>query len=306
MALTLAITGGTGFVGRHVLDAAQARGHRVRALARKPQPDHAGITWVSGSLETPAALASLVAGADAIIHIAGVTNARSRAEFDAGNAGGTAAMRAVAGSCPFVHVSSLAAREPSLSLYGASKLQAEHVARGVRGPLVMLRPPGVYGPGDTELLALFKASRFGFVPVPAGARASMIYAPDLAAALLALAEDLASDARTAGRCFEIDDGSGGISQAEVAEAAAHALGRQIKALPVPRPILSIAAALDTAASRISGKLPTLSFDRARYLAHKDWTANAAPLIATGLWKPETPLSTGMAKTAAWYREQGWL
>jgi len=306
MALTLAITGGTGFVGRHVMAEAQARGHGVRALTRKPQRADTGVCWVAGSLETEAALASLVAGADAIIHIAGLTNARSRAEFDAGNAAGTAAMRAVAGTRPFVHVSSLAAREPSLSHYGASKRQAEDVARGVCGPLVMLRPPGVYGPGDSELLALFKASRFGLVPVPAGARASMIFAPDLARALVALAEDLAGAARTAGGCFEIDDGTGGYAQAEVAQAAARAIGGQITALPVPGSMLSAAAAFATAAARLRGKLPTLSFDRARYLAHRDWTANAAPLIATGLWKPETGLAKGMALTADWYRREGWL
>ena len=306
MALTLAITGGTGFVGKHALAQAVARGHTVRALARKPQPAGHGITWIAGSLETPASLAALVDGADAVIHIAGVTNARSRAEFAAGNAGGTAAMRAVTGKLPFVHVSSLAAREPSLSLYGASKRQAEDVARGVAGPWAMLRPPAVYGPGDTELLALFKAARLGLVPVPAGARASMLYARDLAGALVALAEDLAGAQLSVGKIFEIDDGAGGYSQAEIAQAAATAMGKNVRVIPVAGAALKLAAAFDTAVSKLRGKLPTLSFDRAGYLAHKDWTAASAPLIATGIWRPETPLDVGMVQTVTWYRTQGWL
>lgn len=306
MALTLAITGGTGFVGTHVLAYAIARGHRVRALTRKPQPATDGTDWIAGSLETPAALAALVESADAVVHIAGVTNARTLAEFDAGNAGGTAAVRAASGALPFVHVSSLAAREPALSLYGASKRRAEDVARGVSGPWVMLRPPAVYGPGDTDLLALFKAVRWGIVPVPAGAWASMLFVRDLAHALVVLAEDLVGEQRSVGQIFEIDDGAGGYSQGQIAQAAANAMGCKSRTLPVPGGALKLAAAIDTTASRLRGTLPTLSFDRAAYLAHRDWTADSAPLMATGLWQPDTTLDAGMAQTVGWYRKQGWL
>lgn len=306
MAMTLALTGGTGFVGGHVIDAALARGHRVRALARRPQPARAGVDWIAGSLSDLAALDRLVAGADAIIHVAGVTNARDLAGFEAGNVAGTAAMRRAAGRLPFVHVSSLAAREPQLSRYGTSKLQAEGVARGCAGPVAMLRPPAVYGPRDTDMLALFRAARLGFVPVPAGARAAMIFAPDLAGALVALAEDLEGRATSAGGCFEIDDGTPGYPQAELVRAIGRALGKAARPLGVPGWALNFGAAIDTARSRIAGGLPTLSFDRASYLAHPDWTTDSAPLRALGLWAPATPLAEGLAETARWYREQGWL
>jgi len=306
MPRTLAITGGTGFVGSHTLAQAVARGHAVRALTRKPQSPREGVEWIEGSLTDSQALARLTQGADAVIHIAGVTNAKDRAGFELGNVLGTAHVRQAAGNRPFVHVSSLSAREPQLSLYGASKLQAEHVARGTAGPLAIVRPPAVYGPGDTEFLALFKAVRAGLVPLPAGARAGMIYGPDLAKALIALAEDLHGPAGSAGEIFEIDDGSGGYAQAEIARAIATALGARMASFPVPGPALAIGAAVDTAISRTLGRLPKLSFDRARYLAHPDWTANSTPLRSLDIWHPETGLTEGMAQTARWYREAGWI
>ncbi len=306
MTLTLAITGGTGFVGGHALARAVARGHRVKALARRPQPPRDGVEWIPGSLADASALARLAEGADAVLHIAGVTNAATAAGFEAGNVLGTAFLRRAVGACPLVHVSSLAAREPGLSRYGASKRQGEAIARGAAGRVVIVRPPGVYGPGDTEFLTLFKAVQTGFVPLPAGAIASMLYGPDLAAALVALAEDLVGEGRSAGRCFEIDDGAGGVPQAFVARSIGAALGVGVRSIDVPAPLLKLGAAADTAWSKLAGRLPKLSFDRAGYLAHKDWSADSAPLRSLGIWQPQTRLDDGMAATAAWYRAKGLL
>lgn len=306
MTLMLALTGATGFVGGHTLAEALRRGHRVKAIARRPQPARPGIEWIAGSLTDAQALARLVAGADALIHVAGVTNAGSQAGFDEGNPIGTAFVRRAAGSLPAVIVSSLAARAPWLSRYGASKRHAEDIARGFAGPVTIVRPPAVYGPGDHEFLPLFRLAKAGFLPVPAGARAAMIYGPDLAEALVALAEDLAGPGRSAGSVFEIDDGAGGHPQPEIARAIGRAVGRVVRPLPVPAPLLTAAAMLDTAASRLRGRLPGLSLDRARYLAHPDWTADSRAIRALGLWQPATGLDDGLAATAIWYRRKGLL
>src|SRR5215213_5226581 len=122
--MKLAVTGGTGFVGSRLLDAAVADGHKITALTRRPLPPRANVDWVGGSLEQPDALDRLVAGTDAVIHVAGVISGRTAAEFDRANVEGTQAMTDAArkaGVKRFVHVSSIAAREPKLSLYGASK-----------------------------------------------------------------------------------------------------------------------------------------------------------------------------------------
>ncbi len=301
---TLALSGTTGFVGNHLLTAALAAGHTVRALVRQPQPPRIDVESVEGTLAEPAALARLCAGADAVIHVAGAINAPDRAAFFAANADGTAALlaAAVAARVPrFVQVSSLAAREPRLSDYGASKAAADaHVAAAPLSTAIV-RPPAVYGPGDRETLALFRMAARGLVPAVGQGRFSIVHVHDLAAALLALA------AAPANGIFEVEDGKpGGFTQASFARAIAAAMGRSVRIVQLPQTLLPIGATLATLAARITGQPPKLSRDRARYFAHPDWTASAAPLIATGLWTPATPAAQGLAQTAAWYRAQGCL
>ncbi len=306
--LTLALTGATGFVGGHALAHALAQGHRVRALTRRPQPPRDGVAWVAGDLANGPALDRLVAHADAIVHVAGVTNARDAAGFVRANVEGTAALRRAAGARPFLLVSSLAARAPWLSVYGASKRQAEDVARGVGGPLAIVRPPAVYGPNDREVLELLRiAQRTGRLPGPAGQRTAMIYGPDLAAALVALAADLAGPApRSAGGTFEIDDGAGFHDGPALAVAMARALGRPVRSLPLAPALLHVGALIDTGRARLTGTLPRLSRDRARYMSAPDWSADSSALLALGLWAPQTPLDQGLAATVAWARAEGLL
>src|SRR5690606_25856467 len=107
------------------------RGFEVRALTRRDQPAQGGVTWSKGSMSDSESLARLAEGADAVIHIAGVVNG-SAAEFQQGNVEGTRNMVAAAqaaGVTRFVHVSSMAAREPELSIYGRSKEGAEQAVR---------------------------------------------------------------------------------------------------------------------------------------------------------------------------------
>ncbi|MCG2841064.1 NAD(P)-dependent oxidoreductase [Sandaracinobacter sp. RS1-74] len=306
MALTLAITGGTGFVGGHAIASALSRGHRVRALARRPQAEKPGLTWIAGSLTDAPALTRLVEGADAILHIAGVTNAPNRAGFEEGNILGTAFLRRAAGSRPLVHVSSLSAREPRLSTYGWSKLMGEQVARGSAGPVAVVRPPGVYGPGDREYLELMKTAKSGFIPYPRNSRTSMIYGPDLAQCLIGLSEEITGPARSAGRIYEVDDGAGGYTPQQVAAAIGTAIGRPVRALEVGPALLHMAAATDSAYARLKRAQPRLTQDRAAYMCHPDWSADSASLLALGIWQPETSLPQGMAATAAAYRAAGLL
>lgn len=302
--MMLALTGTTGFVGGHLLDAALAAGHGVRALVRRPQVPREDVAWIEGALDRLDALAGLCKGADAIIHVAGAINAPGRAAFFAANADGSAALLAAAQAARvprFVQVSSLAAREPRLSDYGASKAAADaHVAAAPLSTAIV-RPPAVYGPGDRETLAVFRLAKRGISPVVGTGRFSIVHVHDLAAALLALA------AAPATGTFEVEDGTpGGFTQASFARAIAAALGRTVRIVPLPRALLPIGAALDTLAARATGRTPRLSRDRARYFAHPDWTADAAPLRATGLWHPRIPATRGLAETAAWYRAAGWL
>ena len=120
-----------------------------------------------------------------MIHVAGVINAPDPAGFEAGNVTGTAAMLAAAekaGIQRFVHVSSLAAREPKLSIYGATKAGSEALVGDSGLGFAIVRPPAVYGPGDKETLELFRMAKRGFVLLPPEGRLSLIHVDDFRAA----------------------------------------------------------------------------------------------------------------------------
>ena len=301
--MIFAITGGTGFVGSHLIRKALAEGHQVRALTRRPQRAMPGVRWIAGSLEQPEALAELVTGADAVAHVAGVING-DKAAFHEGNVVGTEHMVTAAahtGIERFVHISSLAAREPQLSAYGASKCAAEEpVIAGLPGGWTIIRPPAIYGPGDRELLELFKLARRGLVPLPSGGRLSVIAVEDLCRLILAC---LIGDAAI-GRTYEPDDGRpGGWSTTDFARAVGRAVGRRVLTLPLPKPLLRLGATLDHA---IRGDRAKLTRDRVGFYTHPDWAVRAQYQPPATLWAPRIATEDGLAATAAWYRAQGWL
>jgi uncharacterized protein YbjT (DUF2867 family) len=301
--LTLAITGATGFVGGRLLDLALAEGHRVRALTRQPQEPRDGVTWIDGSLDRPDSLSELANGAESVIHVAGVINARDPAGFEAGNVTGTAAMvdaAEKAGAKRFVHVSSLAAREPKLSIYGATKAGSEALVSASPLPVAIVRPPAVYGPGDRETLELFKMAKRGFVLLPPEGRISLIHVNDLARLLLALADPAAPK----GLLVEPDDGRHrGWSHEEFGKALGKALGRRVMTMATPRPILNFCARLDQLAR---GDKAKLTADRVAYFCHPDWMVDPGRGAPETLWTPEVDTVQGLAETAKWYREAGWL
>jgi len=301
--MILAVTGGTGFVGQRLIDLAIERGHQVQALTRRPQDSRDGVDWIEGSLEDRDVLERLVTGSDAVIHVAGVINARDAAGFEAGNVAGTLSMLAAAtaaGTRRFVHVSSLAAREPKLSQYGASKARSEELVNRSGLDWVIVRPPAVYGPGDKETLELFRMAKAGLILLPPRGRLSLIHVDDLARLLLSLAERDSPEKEV----IEPDDGRpDGWSHREFAAALGRAVGRRAVALATPRPLLRLGAAVDRLVRRDKAKLTP---DRAAYFCHPDWVVSASSAPAEAVWRPEVATEQGLAQTADWYRAKGWL
>ncbi len=299
---TLAITGGTGFVGGTLIELAIEAGHQVRALARRPQPERNGVAWVEGALDRPGALDRLVAGAEAVIHVAGVVNAPDRAGFAAGNIEGTRAIVAAAeraGVRRFVHVSSLAAREPHLSVYGWSKAEAERIVEASALDWAIVRPPAVYGPGDTEMRDLFRMARRGLAFLPPPGKLSVIEVSDLARLLLALAGTSSNR-----RLIEADDGRpGGWTHDEFARAIGAAVGRRVLPMALPRPLMQLGARGDRLIRRHRAKLTP---DRVAYFCHPDWTIDPEKRPDPSLWRPLVPTPEGLAATAAWYRAHSLL
>ncbi|HXI87221.1 MAG TPA: NAD(P)-dependent oxidoreductase, partial [Parvularculaceae bacterium] len=203
MSRTIAVTGGTGFVGAAVIDELLNCGDRVVALARNPArlKNARDVDLIQGDLADEDALAALASGVDALIHCAGLVKARREEEFFKVNVEGArhvAAAAAKAGA-KFVHVSSMAARRPDLSAYAASKRASETAIAEASGrnPWIALRLPAIYGPGDQATLPYFWLVKSGLAPEPAARpepRASILYVGDVAKAILA-----ATDEAEAGR-----------------------------------------------------------------------------------------------------------
>jgi uncharacterized protein YbjT (DUF2867 family) len=303
----LAITGGTGFVGGAVLDRlSNIEGLTVRALARRPQPARPGVQWVPGALDDDAALDMLVDGADAVIHIAGVVNARDRAGFAAGNAQGTVALVAAMTRKSvhrLVHVSSLAAREPQLSDYGWSKAEAERIVMSSPHDWTMVRPPAIYGPGDAEMLELFQMAARGTVLLPPGGQTSIIHVDDLARLLIELATVSGPPHRAV--TYEVGDGRAkGWAQDELARAIGLAVGRpRVRIIALPAPLLKLGARLDRL---LRGSKARLTPDRAAYFCHPDWVARPELAPPASLWVPQIATAEGLASTANAYRAKGHL
>jgi nucleoside-diphosphate-sugar epimerase len=299
---TLAVTGGTGFVGGHLLRLALAAGYDVRALTRGWKPPEHDIVWVDGALDRPDSLVKLCSGADAVIHIAGMISG-SRDAFEAVNVGGTANMidaARKAGVRRFVHISSLAAREPELSAYGWSKMKSEKLVSASGLDWTMIRPPAVYGPGDRETLELFRMARRGLVGLPPGGAFSVVHVEDLCRLMLAVLED--ADSRS--ELYEPDDGrDGGWEHREFAHELGKVYGKKPMAFLLPRPVMRIGSAFDRL---LHGKKAKLTPDRVGMYCHPDWVAAAERRPSPRLWTPQVPTEAGLEQTAAWYREQGWL
>jgi nucleoside-diphosphate-sugar epimerase len=305
-----AVTGATGFIGRHVVTALRRRGWDLRVLARRHpaellSPYHR-FELVLGDLADAAALERLVDGSDAIIHLGGLVKALHREDFYRANESGTEhLLRAAAVAAPsamLVHVSSLAAREPLLSPYCDSKHRAELKVQALAGERIwtILRPPAVYGPGDREILPLFKAAKLGVVPYPAArdAALSMIHVADLADAIVACLSRSGPPQAT----FEIDDGvPGGYRWPDILGALGEAIGRRPAGLRLPRTGLALAAQANRLLARIDGTPRILAPHKVAEIYWPDWVARGNRLQDGSDWQPAFDIWRGFRDAAKWYR-----
>lgn len=303
--MTLAVTGATGFVGQALLDRAAQAQVDVRALTRRQQPLRAGVEWIAGDLSAASQLRELMRGAEAVVHIAGVLNAPDAAGFEAGNVTGTMSVIEAAlaeGVKRFIHVSSLSAREPGLSDYGASKARGEKLVMASPLNWTVVRPPAIYGPRDTEMFDLFRLARLGLMPVPPKeGRSSLVHVDDLARLLLQL---VPGGEGVSHEVFEPDDGrQGGWSHYELARAIGWAMGRRPRVLHLSRGALERVARADRLLRRDKAKL---TLDRVGYMTHPDWVVSDGSRPPAALWTPQVPTRDGLKATAKWYREKGWL
>ncbi len=305
----VALTGGTGFLGTHVMESLINAGYHVKALTRRPQADRNSVTWIEGDINNNASLSRLCEDADVLIHCAGLVKALNRNIFFDVNVNGTKAVFQAAarqGIKRVLNISSLAAREPRLSHYGASKAAGELLLSARKWPFswVTIRPPGIYGPGDLEILKLFKVTKLGFLPALGSQknRFSMIHVVDLANAIVTMVRSQHNN-----DVVEIDDlHSGGYRIADVAKAITQESQKAPVIITLPFPVLGFLGIMNDLLSQITRTAVTLSLSKARYLCHSDWTVRSARRPLLDNWEPKFNLTSGLKDTMQWYQKNGLL
>ena len=321
------VTGATGFVGSHVVEALTARGDEIVVLARDPARAVPlapfGVRVVRGSLDDGASLAAAAAGADVVFHLAGLTAAASSEDFHRANADGTRrlldAVRAAAPTLArLVYVSSQAALGPSapgrplaedapchpLTAYGRSKLAGEVVVRGATDvPWTIVRPPAVYGPRDREFLTLFRMVSRGVAAVfgRGDQQVSLVFAPDLADAIVLAGTVPAA----AGRTYHAAHREA-VRTRDLVGAIGLALGRRPLVVPVPGAVATPIVAAIGALAAARGRPSVLTRDKMAEFLAPAWLLDVGAAERDLGWRARHDVATGTRITAEWYRAEGLL
>lgn len=300
--LNIAITGATGFIGRHLTHYLVKQGHAVRALVRDPQaPLPLGCGRIIGGLDSDQALAQLVAKQDVVIHLAGAIAGRRDTEFMRINAAGTTRLLShleSQGVPRLILISSLAARHPELSPYAASKAAAEATVQSSPIDWFIVRPPAVYGPTDPALAPLWTLLARGWLPRlgPGDARFAMIHVEDL---VRGVATMLTPDAGQR-QCVEIDDGQAdGYDWAEVAAVVSQLRGGRVRTLPVPGSVLRGIAQLARWTQAWQQQPAVISPGKVRELRHRNWCVDPEQRYQHPLWQPQLDLASGLRTLRDW-------
>jgi nucleoside-diphosphate-sugar epimerase len=314
------VTGGTGFIGSHLLDKLSALGEPARCLLRRkarPRRLPAGIEAAYGDLTSGEGVEEAVRGADTVIHLAGVTKALAARDYYAGNVRATETLaRALAGrAIRLVHVSTLAAIGPSgdgtpvdedapprpLTHYGKSKLEAERTVRALAPDAVIVRPPVVYGPRDTDVFRMLKSISKGWMLEIGGGERwfSVIYVGDLVEGLLAARRGVP------GRAYFLAHPQP-VSWSELGAAAARIMARRPRVVRVP-PGVAYAVGLGAEVwSQITRKSGIISREKVAEARCRWWICDTRRAAAELGFEARTPLNAGLAETLAWYKEAAWL
>ncbi len=301
----VALTGATGFIGGTLAWQLRDAGWQVRALVRPSSNtrflDDLGVEQVRGTVGDLDGLRRLVAGVYAVIHCAGAVRGITPMDFNPVNVDGTERLvqAAVEQDPPprLLALSSLAAREPNLSSYAASKRQAEDALTTLddRMEWVVLRPPAVYGPRDQEMLPLLRGMARGVALIlgPRTAHFSLLYVEDLTAVVLQWLEQGGCESGI----FELHDGrQGGYTWDDVVNIAQTFRGRRILCVRVPHLVLKILAALSTLLARAGGYAPMLTLGKVRELRHPNWVCDNTELNRALGWKPKVLFEEGLRRT----------
>ena len=320
------LTGGSGFVGGHVARALATAGHELRLLVR-PTSDTSLVDDVSferavGDLRQADTLESACEGIDAVVHAAAVLRAVRQREFTRANREGTrnlAAAAVKAGVERFVYVSSIAAQGPAptstpespeaplhpVSAYGRSKAAGEDELLKEQGKLqiAIVRPPLVYGPGDTGLQVFFWLARRG-ISARLGDGSNLvdaIYGPDLAEAIIAI---LRAPPHEVAR-YSVRGPDGPFSWNDLLSTLETVAGKRLWIPTLAPAVFHGFARCSEAWAALTRSEPMLDRTRVVEMRQPAWICDSTSLTDDTGWQAKTQLEDGMRQTMSWYQEHGW-
>ena len=315
------VTGGTGFVGSHLVEALLRRDYsEIRCLVRSEPKWLTGldIVHIRGSLNDSTLVEQALQGVDFVYHLGAMTRARTWEMLYEANVTSTINLMTAAATAKIPKVciaSSLAVVgdtgevladestpcEP-VSMYGRSKLAMEHALADMDLPMVIIRPPVVYGPRDRDLLTFFTAINRGLCVVPRrDPGLSLVYVRDLVRGIIGAAES----SRTTGEIYYV--GSRRIiSWGELKKSSESALGKKSRMIQIPRSLIMPLGTLREFAGKLSRTYPALNREKAReiLLATKQCSSKKAGEHFG--YASQVSLNDGIKETIEWYRMQGWI
>ena len=324
------VTGSTGFIGSHLVDALAARGATVRALIRpesRPTTRDPRVSYFTADLLDDRSVRESAVWNDAthVFHVAGVTKRRTLAQFRYGNVVPTANILAAIAArgarvSRMVLVSSQAAAGPAASAdrpvreedppqpieaYGSSKLEAEQATMRYSAtvPVTIVRPSAVYGPMDVDFLNVFKqaTNRVAVYAAPRDQVMSIVHVRDLVNALL-----LAADAPVSrGRTYFVGS-SAPVSWRDLYAAIANISGTRSVEMQLPAAMLRMAGRAGSAASFVTGRQMLINAHKVALAVPNWWLCDSSRIREEVGWVPEVNLEDGLRETYAWYLDAGWL
>mgnify|MGYP005837593337 FL=1 len=322
------MTGGTGFIGSHLVEALVQRGDQVRCLVRNPSD----LKWlkglpvevVQGNCNDKSSLKAAVAGVDQLFHLAGVTKAVDEKTYFEVNARGTdnlvhACLEHNPHLQKFIYLSSQAAAGPChdggpkketdpcepVSPYGQSKRMGEDLALAHAHdlPLLILRPCAVYGPRDRDIYTFFKLLSKKIKPCfyRQEQHVSLCFVGDIVQAIF-----LASERKEAnGEIFFLSDGQD-YRMEEVSDIFASIMRVNPVCIPVPEWMIYGVASLSEYFSKLTRKPALLNRGKVEEMIQKNWVCDITKARTVLGFKPQVSLTEGARLTFEWYKKENWL